>query len=1182
MPDFATAIPGLMQLFAPEIRREAERLVDDDAVLSLDIDANEAVAEVALDDRTVGSRWLLTDEGWRGQTDAGEDLQPLVLCALLVAAGRRHEAPSDADLEAEEEDFQAELERGLGRRLLEGELSYLEKLEKRFRRARQSGEIYDQDMARLHPRWSIESMEPLKLWPVRPRTLREFWGFVALALDEKGLTIPRFLLKAADLEGGRRRLADWKRSLELPRWKERIRSVARALPEEQTDTESLVVPLADARLLVTTGELRLQTRVEDGEFQSLQAAELAGLVEQIDAGQHHLGVEAALLARTCADHARAAGPPALRLEHEAAGRLLAALLAQSSLASRLVNLDGVPLRRVAAPLRWRGRGALAGAALELLLVMENDEPAPLPLRVLPGKPALYLGSEAVYEGPFWFGEDNKLESALSVPMAALGSEDGVLFLEKLGVELPEELASRIEHEPLRVRVRAACLGKSPASAAEYVLFQAEAIDETGRVVERLRGDGWQETGQGEQPDSGRIVMRDREALARASLVLAGLRSTYDPECRGFRVRLTRQFPEQFEAWARALPEEMTLEADARLQTILADPLIARVRLEARQSESIDWFDLRLMLEIEGAELKAAEIRRLVAARGGFVRLADGTWRRVELRLSEEQQAMIGQLGIELDELGDEAHRLHWRQLAGEGVAECIDPRAWRQISSQMEAAKLEERPAVPAALLVSLRPYQVEGYHFLTYLSVNRFGGILADDMGLGKTIQSIAWMLWLRERHSGLEREAEGGLPPPPCLVVCPKSVLDVWGAEFQKTAPHLLVQVLRERDELDLEWLAGRLDVLVINYAQLRGLIDLLKEVTFLAVVLDEGQQIKNPDSQAARAARQLRAHNRLVLTGTPLENRLLDLWSLMTFATPGALGDRSYFQKHFDRRKDERASARLSARLRPFLLRRTKAQVASDLPPRSEEAMLCEMSPAQSQLYRTELARAQQMVIGSATLDQLNRNRFAILQALTRLRQICCHPALVDASAAAEDSAKLESVLELIEELHAEGHKVLLFSQFVRMLTILRERLEGMGVPHHWLTGATTNRAEVVRAFQEDDNASVFLLSLKAGGSGLNLTAASYVILYDPWWNPAVEAQAIDRAHRIGQTQPVMAYRMITKGTIEEKILTLQQKKQMMSANVLGEGGFSRALDRDDFAYLFDLERAEEAWQRELRGE
>jgi len=253
-----------------------------------------------------------------------------------------------------------------------------------------------------------------------------------------------------------------------------------------------------------------------------------------------------------------------------------------------------------------------------------------------------------------------------------------------------------------------------------------------------------------------------------------------------------------------------------------------------------------------------------------------------------------------------------------------------------------------------------------------------------------------------------------------------------------------------------------------------------------------------------------------------------------------------------------------------------VAKDLPERSEEAMLCEMSGTQERLYREELAKAQHMVLSASGFEVLTRKRFAILQALTRLRQICCHPSLVDKSSN-DDSAKLTSTLELIEGLHAEGHKVLLFSQFVTMLSIIRDKLDEMKIPHYWLTGSTNNRSEVVQSFQEDPDPCVFLLSLKAGGSGLNLTSASYVILYDPWWNPAVEAQAIDRAHRIGQTQPVMAYRMITKGTIEEKIMLLQQKKSLMSANILGEGGFSNTLEKSDFEFLFGLE-AEEAMRAE----
>jgi SNF2 family DNA or RNA helicase len=400
---------------------------------------------------------------------------------------------------------------------------------------------------------------------------------------------------------------------------------------------------------------------------------------------------------------------------------------------------------------------------------------------------------------------------------------------------------------------------------------------------------------------------------------------------------------------------------------------------------------------------------------------------------------------------------------------------------------------------------------------------------------------------------------------------VLDVWALEFNKAASGLRVLVLHDRDLFDFTLVQTQIDVLVLNYTQMRNVIEELSAIRWLAAILDEGQQIKNPDSQTARAARQLRADNRLVLTGTPLENRLLDLWSLMTFATPGALGERGYFHRHFDRRKDPRASERLAARLRPFLLRRTKGQVARDLPSRSEENMLCEMSGRQAELYKEELARAQHLVLSSSGFDMVNRRRFAILQALTRLRQICCHPGLIDKTAENEESAKLTATLELLQELNAEGHKVLLFSQFVTMLKIIRTKLEEMNLPYHWLTGASTDRAGIVKAFQEDDKASVFLLSLKAGGSGLNLTAASYVILYDPWWNPAVENQAIDRAHRIGQTQPVMAYRMLTKSTIEEKIMTLQHKKNLMVNNVLGEGGFTNLLQREDFEFLFDIEAA-----------
>jgi hypothetical protein len=1167
MPDLASLVSRILDSAEARLRQEAERLADDDAVRGLDVFEDEILAEVALDDRRVNVRWAPQEGNWTEESDCDDEaLHRLACLAVLVATRRRLERRPEAVAAAAavEESFQAQIEQRLARRLTADEENYLGKLEKRLERVRAAGgRIYDQDMVRLHPRWSIQSTDPLSLWPEPPANLREFWEYVALALDEKKLPAQPFLRGFVDLDAVRARLGGWRQERTLPLWRERIREVLRTLATAPQQGPSLV----DFRLVITPAEARLQARWDDEPgFRPVSLAELSAAAREQERGALSLPAEAELLLLACLGPARNASGDQCRFDLDSHGAWLGSLFQQPALASRLLTLDEAPFHRAETPLRWQGSEDADSHQLRLTLVRADGAPPPLPLRVLPGARTLYLGGDTLFEGPLWFAGDTRFEEPVAIPVGALASQEGITFLEKLSLPLPSELAARVRHEVLEVDIRAGCMARGPLGGTEHAVFRVEARAPDGRVREVLRHGGWQPALDG-RPEDDSILCSDRAPLIAAEAALHELRAVYDADQDGFRVRLTKTFPEHFMAWAQNLPDSVRLQADDRLQTILADPLIARVRLEAAQTADIDWFDLRLIFEVEGADLKPADIRRLIAAKGGFVQLADGSWRRVKLELSEEQQSLLDQAGLDLDEFTGEAHRLHWRQLAGQSVREIIHPRAWQMLSQRMEQARLDEKPAVPEGLAVTLRPYQVEGYHFLAYLSLNKFGGILADDMGLGKTIQSIAWVLWLRSRY----RRAW------PCLVVCPKSVLDVWATEFAKAAPELSVQVLREKDELDLEKLLNEQHVLVINYAQLRGCAELLESVKWLAVILDEGQHIKNPDSKAARAARQLKAENRLVLSGTPVENRLLDLWSLMTFATPGALGDRKYFHRHFDRRKDAAASERLHARLRPFLLRRTKSQVAKELPSRSEEILLCEMSEAQARRYREELARAQQMVISASGFEVLTRRRFAILQALTRLRQICCHPMLADAAASAEESAKLSATLELIEELHAEGHKVLLFSQFVSMLEILRDRLQDMGVPYYWLTGATQNRAEVVRRFQEDEGASVFLLSLKAGGSGLNLTAASYIILYDPWWNPAVEAQAIDRAHRIGQTQPVMAYRMITKGTIEEKIMLLQQKKSLLSSNILGQGGFASTLDKSDFEFLFGLE-AEEAMRSE----
>jgi hypothetical protein len=1164
MADIFTALPALIAAYPEPLRNEAERLVEDQAVVTLDLDDGALDAEVILDDKPVHTRWSKQEEGWISESDAEDDLHDLACLMALISLRRDHEAhPVQSEAEAPVLSFQAMIERELGRKLEPTEEGYLAKVEKRWDVVSKTGEIYDKDMVRLHPRWSLASTDPLELWSDRPATALEFWNYVALAMKEKNLPYPAFLKVITDLKKTQALLARWKQARSVPQWQERVRRFSLAKPARLFGFH------VDAlRLLVTTTDAKLQWRGSaEEEYQTISAEQLEAIKSDHTRGALPLSVEDELLLVGVLKHLQHSDVEVFRLENERHGMWLGSLLAQPALASRLVSLDEVPLVRSEERLVWQAEDA--EDAVVVKLVLPDGSAPPSPLRVLPGAQTHYLTGDIIYAGPLWFGDETLAESRVHIPAEALTSSDGVAFLDRLGAELPPSIASKIRKEKLLVEISAAS-NAAPSGGTQYAHLRVQARTEDGRYIEALQGEDWVIEKNAPVLDSA-IVCMDRTDLEGVPEKMKELKATWDSGLDAFRTRVTKNFPENFYRWTQELAPTVTFNTDENLGSILADPLIARLRLEATQTATIDWFDLRVVLDVEGVDLTPADIRRLISAKGGFVRLADGSWRRVKIELSEEQSDLVDQLGIDLNDLNDETHRLHWRHLVGDKGQALITAQQWDSLQMRMESVKLDEKPDVPTNMTYSLRPYQVEGFHYLAYLAVNGFGGILADDMGLGKTVQTITWVLWLRARQPEEKRA--------PIVVVCPKSVLDVWALEFHKAAPSIRVQVLHDKDELDIRRVGPEFDVLVLNYAQLRSCITALTSIHWLAAILDEGQHIKNPDSKASRAARELKAHHRLVLTGTPLENRLLDLWSLMSFATPGALGDRSYFHKNFDRRKDERASSRLSARLRPFILRRTKSQVARDLPPRTEENLLIELSGAQEALYKEELGRAQQMVLSASGKNALEKRRFAILQALTRLRQVCCHPSLLSRDpedptvqidvAAEEESGKLTAALDLIEQLHMAGQKVLFFSQFVSMLKIVRERLDGMGLPYHWLTGSSDNRADIVRRFQEDEQASVFLISLKAGGSGLNLTSASYVILYDPWWNPAVENQAIDRAHRIGQTQPVIAYRLIAKSTIEEKILMLQQKKQKMTSDILGDEGFAQSLDHTDFEFLLGLE-------------
>lgn len=590
---------------------------------------------------------------------------------------------------------------------------------------------------------------------------------------------------------------------------------------------------------------------------------------------------------------------------------------------------------------------------------------------------------------------------------------------------------------------------------------------------------------------------------------------------------------------------------------------AAPRIRVR-STGIDWFTVSAEWQAEGLSLKDEDLTVLRTARAPFVKLSSGWVRRSDLDAFEDATRRLADLGLEA---GAGEVRVPLWQLAQADPASLETLERYGASSADLDAVRaLRERLAafaglprvpVPKGLDATMRPYQQEGLDFLAWTAGIGLGAVLADDMGLGKTLQALAWIAHL------VETDAAGG----PTLVVCPASVMHHWAREAKRFTPHLSVVVLESgRERAELRDRVPHTDLVITNYALLRQDIEFWREHSLRAVILDEAQQIKNPSAAVTRAALELRARHRVALTGTPLENRALDLWSIVSFVHPGYLGTRGSFSARHDAPDSPPHRRRLlAARLRPLLLRRLKQQVAQELPPRVEERVDCALTPGQRRLYLSELGRARAF-LGTLLADPqgLERNRIPVLATLTRLRQICCHPTLAGGREGL-GSGKFETLFEILEPLLAEGHKVLLFSQFVECLKLIQAEFTTRGVPYHLLTGQTVHRERVVNAFTEDPNPCVFLLSLRAGGLGLNLTAASYVILFDPWWNPAIEAQAIDRTHRIGQTRTVIAYKLLTEGTVEERIWELQERKSALAKDLLGEESFARSLTRGDLEWL-----------------
>jgi superfamily II DNA or RNA helicase len=630
---------------------------------------------------------------------------------------------------------------------------------------------------------------------------------------------------------------------------------------------------------------------------------------------------------------------------------------------------------------------------------------------------------------------------------------------------------------------------------------------------------------------GRCILRNKEREEQAWLALVD---------QGFRRLLdSRRTGHDIEIAARALGPAVRVLVAAGWQ-VHADGKKVRqpTDLRFRVRSNIDWFELRADIDFDGRTIRLPDLLAALARGDTTVRLDDGS-----LGILPEQWVERLSLLASLATPNEDHVRF------APNAVTLLDALLAAQPETDYDAKflelrdKLEGRVGVeptdePPGFCGELRGYQKEGLGWLKFLQEMSFGGCLADDMGLGKTIQLLAILV---DRKAKMKRTL-------PSLVVVPKSLLFNWHSECAKFAPDLKAIEYSGLDRAELRPSLPKHDVVLTTYGTLRRDITLLKDIQFDYVVLDEAQTIKNAGSQIAKASRLLSSQFRLALSGTPIENNLGDLWSIFEFLNPGMLGRSSVFKHFVAETHDERARQILSSGLRPFILRRTKKEVASELPEKLEQTIHCDMRKEQKRIYSDLRDSYRAALLGEIDEQGLAKSKMHVLEALLRLRQAACHPALVGQGPDEESSAKLDVLLPHLDELIAEGHKALVFSQFTSMLAIVKKHLDRRGVVYEYLDGQTRDRRERVNRFQTDEKCGVFLISLKAGGLGLNLTAADYVFLLDPWWNPAVEAQAIDRAHRVGQTRNVFAYRLICRNSVEEKIAELQGQKRSLADAIL----------------------------------
>ncbi len=584
-------------------------------------------------------------------------------------------------------------------------------------------------------------------------------------------------------------------------------------------------------------------------------------------------------------------------------------------------------------------------------------------------------------------------------------------------------------------------------------------------------------------------------------------------------------------------------------------------------EEDKWFNLEINVEYDDISVPIDKIWKAWTQGKRYVQLKDGSY-------TSLPESWLEKLGHKLIALGLDPEKPPKKRFENfeapvldkilEDIPETTSDGFWDTLREKINDFQEIKQVEKPKGLDATLRPYQLQGVSYLNFLREYHFGGILADEMGLGKTIQTLTFLQYMKEQgHKG------------PNLIIVPTSVLPNWEREAQKFVPDMTRLVIYGARRENLFKKIESSELIITTYALLRRDLDELMKFEFNAIILDEAQNIKNPNTITARSVRKMQARFRLCLSGTPIENTLLELWSLFEFLMPGFLGSQASFQKGFVKPikdGDDDSLGYLKARVKPFILRRTKNEVAKDLPPKVENIYYSALLDDQRDLYAALAKKLKEQVLQDVDEKGIGQSQISILDALLKLRQICCHPRLLKLDMpgfnANLSSGKFEAFKDLVTSIIDDGHKVLVFSQFVQMLHIIRNWLHMVEIPFCYLDGTSKDRFEQVDKFNNTPEIPIFLISLKAGGTGLNLTSADYVIHYDPWWNPAVEDQATDRTHRIGQTRQVFAYKMICENTVEEKILKLQESKKGIADSIIPGQSAWKSLTRSDLEMLFEI--------------